>query len=475
MAVTATTVWEVQTGGNDTFGGGFDPTVTSPGTNYSLTAPTVAQVTFNGTTITATTVGAGATITITGYTVATTDNGNVLIISAGTNFTAGSYTIISVDTGLNTWTLNANVTTGAGTGMVGKMGGAKLTLTAPVKVAGNKIWVKAGTYNVGASQALNVAGTSLAWIVHEGYTTTHGDGGKATIARTSGTTFSVINITAAFNAIYNFICDGGSAASMTGISLSAANTLGDNCKVLNCTSSGFAASQQDTFFRNCWVIGQTTTAGFNITSECTLTDCQASGGTCTGFLFNLNSANVSISAIRCISANNTGGSSCGFRVANSMTVRFEGCIAYGNGSDGFLFDTTAAATCLDGSSSYNCVAILNGGYGVNANAANVPFFPIDYFFTYSNTSGARNNFPTGSHDVALSGDPYTSSTNFALNNTAGAGAAVRAAGFPGVLQFGGTGYTDAGALPHQDSGGGTVISVNVSNVAIMSRLGISSY
>lgn len=54
--------------------------------------------------------------------------------------------------------------------------------------------------------------------------------------------------------------------------------------------------------------------------------------------------------------------------------------------------------------------------------------------------------------IALTGDPFVDAANkdFRLNNTAGAGAACRAAGL-GWLQ-----YLDLGAVQHQDSGGGGI-------------------
>src|SRR5579871_4394288 len=113
MAQSAQVVWQIDGAGpgSDNNGGGFDSSVTSPGTDYSQsTSPHVA---FNGSSITATTSGSSATITLSGYTVASTDNGNVLQILSGTNFTAGFYTITSVNTGSNTWTLDRTCTSGA--------------------------------------------------------------------------------------------------------------------------------------------------------------------------------------------------------------------------------------------------------------------------------------------------------------------------------------------------------------------------
>ena len=88
---------------------------------------------------------------------------------------------------------------------------------------------------------------------------------------------------------------------------------------------------------------------------------------------------------------------------------------------------------------------------------------------YGNTT-VRVNFSYGlASDVTLSGDPLNApgSNDFTLNNTAGEGALCRAAGFPGALLSGGTGYLDIGALQHQDSGGSSVtyvINKNTTNL-----------
>ncbi len=76
----------------------------------------------------------------------------------------------------------------------------------------------------------------------------------------------------------------------------------------------------------------------------------------------------------------------------------------------------------------------------------------DYNAYYNNTAGGIAGFTAGAHDVVPTGDPFTNAAGniYTLNNTAGAGAVVRAAGFPGVLTFGGTGYLDIGALQHAD-------------------------
>jgi hypothetical protein len=160
MAISVNMAWYIRAGGNVANGGGYDSSVSSPGTNYA--DQDAAQVILDGSTITASNGGASATVTVSGYSTAATDVGNVVRISAGTNFIAGYYTIVSQGTG--TWTFDRNCTTGAGSGMVGRMGGAQPhftflagpsacsggsgtavfcspTIATPL-VAGNTIWLR---------------------------------------------------------------------------------------------------------------------------------------------------------------------------------------------------------------------------------------------------------------------------------------------------------------------------------------------
>ena len=109
----------------------------------------------------------------------------------------------------------------------------------------------------------------------------------------------------------------------------------------------------------------------------------------------------------------------------------------------------------------NNVLVGNGGYGLNlsgANLAETQVYFLDRNAYYNNTSGAINPSTNGqTNAVTLTGDPFTNAAGgvFALNNTASAGAACRAAAYPGAFRGGlTTGYLDIGAAQHQDSGGG---------------------
>ena len=90
--------------------------------------------------------------------------------------------------------------------------------------------------------------------------------------------------------------------------------------------------------------------------------------------------------------------------------------------------------------------------------------------TYNNTSGASHFLDTNVGGVVLTADPFVNAAagNFALNATAGGGAACRAAGvlgvFPGALS---TGYLDIGAVQHADP----AVSGNSRAVGIIVAMG----
>lgn len=89
------------------------------------TATNSNSITFNGTTVTATAASGSATITLTGasaHAVVAGDVGKTLQITSGTNFITGQYTVVSVSTTANTWTLNAVCTTGVASAMAGATG-----------------------------------------------------------------------------------------------------------------------------------------------------------------------------------------------------------------------------------------------------------------------------------------------------------------------------------------------------------------
>jgi len=130
----------------------------------------------------------------------------------------------------------------------------------------------------------------------------------------------------------------------------------------------------------------------------------------------------------------------GVQVGQAMA---DGCNFSANTGTGLYVSTEASLV--------NNVAYNNGAYGILL--ASGPVMQNSNNFYGANTTAARSGFSAGSGDGTLSASPFTSTSNFALNSTSGGGAALKAAGFPGVSPFG-TGYIDVGALQSQAATGG---------------------
>ena len=461
MALAAGIIWEVRTTGNAQNGGAFNPA--GSGVDYSQ--QNAAQYALTGVT------SGGAGNTVLTASAAADMVGNTIQVISGTNFTTGFFEITSVSVGVSitcsTNNAGASISTGIGASGVMNIGGALTTMLQPDVIAGNQVYVKAtATYTITATQTFSVAGTAGNPITFIGYTTIRGDNGQVTVQRSSGNT-TQFSITGSFQRFINFIGDGNSAGTQTGWAVNATQTFLYNCQAKNFTSQGFNlgnSGSANVTIVNCRCTGGTSaaTAGFNITTLASqrLLFCIADTNACPGFRVATTSAG-SVMMFHCISANNTN-SADGFICNNVAGMTMINCVSYSNAGNGLLLDSATTATAGNLVAVYNSVFYGNGVFGINSNATNYNAsgsfqLPMNYNAFGGNSSGDRQNVPTGANDVSLSGDPFTNgaSLDFSTNNTAGQGAALRAAGFPGVLQVGGTGYLDIGTLQHQDSGGGT--------------------
>ncbi len=173
MALPPTTVWEINaaaTGGANVNGGGFDSAKIGVGTDYSQ--QTGSQ--YNDTNLAATSATTGApVITSASHNFVTADEGNIINITAGTNWTVGRYMIVS--TAANAATLDrACASVASPTLGTFRVGGA-LSLGSSddaifeTFVAGNIAYVKSGTYTLGGTVTIAKAGTATNQIVVQGY------------------------------------------------------------------------------------------------------------------------------------------------------------------------------------------------------------------------------------------------------------------------------------------------------------------
>lgn len=189
---------------------------------------------------------------------------------------------------------------------------------------------------------------------------------------------------------------------------------------------------------------------------------------------------------------------CGYAIDNAANTSFEGCYLHGNTAAAFRGGTAGSSASVEAARSIffgnahavlgqtaisvrlrSCTlvgqtgdAILQGNFawsliiqntliettsGYAINAAVAPTQQLCFGNAYrANSGGNFNGVSAGLGDIALTEEPCNNPAggDFGLNNTAGGGAACRAAGSPGAFPGGTTiGYPDIGAVQHQDAAG----------------------
>lgn len=237
MAITGTAVWEIRTTATvgNVNGGFYKPGAT--GTDYSQ--QNAAQYALTG----GTTAAANAIILHASAAVDMVGNGLHLI--SGTNATAGWYEIISVVAGVSI-TVDRTCTSAAGVSMVFNIGGALSMNSATdgtvitAMVAFNVIWIKAGTYTMGANwNWASVAGTAAGGDCHLlGYNVTRGDNPTGANRPVIVLNSTFLILWGAYWNIANIITIGVSTNDTYGcFGAVSGNTRITNCKAVN-TSTG---------------------------------------------------------------------------------------------------------------------------------------------------------------------------------------------------------------------------------------------
>lgn len=381
--------------------------------------------------------------------------GNYINVVSGTGFTVQRVEIVSTAT--ITATCDKSLGTTGSTGGNGNLGGALASpgMAGGVKIASNKIFMLTGTYTVSVN-TINVSngkvddslgGTAASPTVWEGFGTIPKDlGAKPTIKCDAVLTgITLFNVSGNHVNAINFIVDGNSQATLTGLSTSQSLFLAYLVDAKNCTTRGIVGGGG--VIVRCTATTCSGTAAIDVSAGMAVF-CEAYANTITGFLVAAGGG-----AHCCVASANSGGSSFGFAVTGNGGEFLNGCVAYNNGSHGFNVATTVATLS-------NCLAEANAGYGYSGTATGEAL--LLNCGAYNNTSGAINpaiiSWPAINFVTNSTGSFFTNpgSGDFSLNNTANQGALARATGFPGVMPRGtSTGYVDIGAIQHQDSGGGT--------------------
>ena len=403
--------------------------------------------------------GAGLTVSSALLPFAKQQVGNALIITGGTNFTAGTYVIASVAAGVATVVGAANITTGIGALGTGGLGGCCATpgKACGLMVSGNDLLIQgaAGTHlltsatpNIAGGMLTPPAGTTANPTRVVGFNLLPGDNGTKPLLQASGAiaTFAMITITGGVR-VENLSFDGVAKTSSRGVGGSGAAAI-YRCKFANMTNSACTGSAA-THFWFCEMTGCSTIAA-------------AVSGTyyfCAGYANTVTVFSLTGSfAYGCFAVNNTGGSTDGFLMSTSSAC--ENCTAYNNGRHGFIY-TTSAAICTF----TNCVAVNNTGYGFTTSAASGNLTLLDCG-GFNNTSGLVNTTNVEAfciiNLITLTGDPFINAAglNFGLNSVVGAGAALKGQGVPtssGVYALPGLSTPsapDVGGAQGSSAGGG---------------------
>lgn len=319
-------------------------------------------------------------------------------------------------------------------------------------------------YNVTAQITSGVAGP----VIFQGYTSSANDGGKAVIdGGTSGTSFAILRAQAN-NQYYTDLIfqNNGSTGSADAVILDNNGMVFYRCVVNNVVGHGF----------------RTNGSGNSIMIECEAYACNGNNGAGNaGFIALTGSGNW----INCISHDNAGSNSRGFRSAAGISLIMLNCIADTNGSHGFDISNASGNPQMIGCESYNnggaglsigdnvsflfiknCNFIKNTGWGIDASTGTS--IRSGYVYncgfgagTQANGSGtitvaSKSNLVQSGNVTYASGvtpwvDPANGDfrINLAAAKNAGRGTFTQtAASYAGTV-----GYPDIGAAQHLDAGG----------------------
>ena len=422
MALNAAVALEVRTDGDDANGGGFKTGAT--GVDRSQQAAAHATLTTNSVVHTTTTQ---INVHAADYTVSAGDVGNLLQINSGTA-TAGVYEITAADTGNNRWTLDRAAGT-AGQTAAGKMGGSYATpgkAASVMTVAGQRTWVKAGTYTIttttpGAAGPVLLTATST---IMEGYSSTRGDrGGRPVLDAGSQTGVVLFNTNnSMLIAFIHLKADGQSGSGNSGFRCAYVSGRMIDCEAVDCDQSscyGFSTGHAiECIASNC----ATGFSAMNSSNSCVAVTCE------TGF--------NGYMVVNCLA---TDCSTVGiFVLAQGYAINSTSDLC---GTSGFALANYGAAI--------NCLATNQSGTGDEGFLCSGSYTLLKNCAGYNNTDHVSGTPLVNDGFVSLSADPYVSQAtdDFRPNNTAGGGALLRAAGIgaPGQMH-----NTDIGAVQHSD-------------------------
>lgn len=383
------------------------------------------------------------------YTVTANDVGNFFHETGGTA-TDGWYHITAVDTMNNQWTVDRAIGS-AGQTVVGRMGGACNALNSTllnVFVASNHVWIK----DQGAAYAVAAAITNVNasdYLQISGYTTTRGDCDKPTLQATAGsiTMLTISNASGDGLVTECLIFDGNGQASIAGVAGTGGFKTWRNLEFDDFASTAVAI--QSGTAENILITNQrggsaVVCSGSNSKMSNIVVLDPAAGASHT---FNLAANSQCFGEWLVAEERNTANTNC--YLIGSQSGSLVNSVCYNAGNFGFAY--TCGSNCGQFTVLNSIVdTAATACFGVSGAASAVPF-QINYngVFCTTNYSGIS----AGPNDVDLSASPFVSAgSDYALNNTAGGGAALKNVGFPGTTSAG-EGFMSIGTYQPQGTGG----------------------
>lgn len=452
--------WIVETTGADTNGGCYDPTVGSPGTDESTGAGTAITITLTGTTTGTASPAFSST---------THGPGNCIHIASGTGCTAGWYEILSQSSGTATFSTAMGSSTDVCTGVIGgslQTPGQFITNINSIAVNYNTLNLQKGTYSVSSSSTLHSTGTGY---YLSGFNVTKGDlagvscsGGNCPTITTATNSVNLLTSDTSPNVIANvnltntagtpasgFVCNGSNQVVLFDqVTFSGFKIVFDGNTSGTCTQAHFHAVEVKnsvTTASPTFVLG--TSGLFSMTGSYVHDNTNSNG------IIVTSSGNAGV-LIGNTFYNNSPGSTAMVSFVNPRSViRNNNFVSTQGASSTALADIGASqSSVVENNVFYN-----NAGTACSCNSFLVGVGGQGGFLMNVNAFGSNlSNGTTGTGAITLTADPFTSksSGNFSLNSTAGGGALLKAAGFPGTFPGGTTtGYIDVGAAQSQASGG----------------------
>lgn len=269
-----------------------------------------------------------------------------------------------------------------------------------------------GTHTYSSSQTISSIATVM--VTWEGYTSSPGDGGYATIdGGTSGASYIVISLTGNQHFFKNFWWkNNGSSGTTQWLNVNAGTSRCYFYRITcsNCRGAAFRVSNGNCMFLECEAFSFNAGnggngAGFSLALAGTCVRCTAYGGTNVNSSGFNNNGGVGVSFVDCIAWGNTGSSGGGLVVSARSTTMVQNCTFYGNSyginvNNAGLGAITVVENCHFES---NTTWAVSGSHNLQTGFLNNNSYYNNGGAGHTNTTNATRWVESGGIDISSSG------------------------------------------------------------------------